>query len=94
MSSTMRLILYVLVISMFDQVQCYHIYSGSYFLVFFQIREPFSIMSIVKSPMGLMVGFMLVVVFIMPKLMENMGKYSVWFTSFSMFQISTMALRC
>ena len=35
-------------------------------------REPFSIMSIVKSPMGLMVGFMLIVVFLMPKLMENM----------------------
>ncbi|KAJ4707851.1 ER membrane protein complex subunit 7-like [Melia azedarach] len=39
---------------------------------YYEIREPFSIMSIVKSPMGLMVGFMLVVVFIMPKLMENM----------------------
>ncbi|EOY29426.1 Uncharacterized protein TCM_046903 isoform 2 [Theobroma cacao] len=36
------------------------------------IREPFSIMSVVKSPMGLMVGFMLVVVFLMPKLVENM----------------------
>nr|AAD23660.1 unknown protein [Arabidopsis thaliana] len=35
------------------------------------IREPFNIMSIVKSPMGLMVGFMVVVVFLMPKLMEN-----------------------
>lgn len=34
-------------------------------------------MSVVKSPMGLMVGFMLVVVFLMPKLMENMGKSSV-----------------
>jgi len=30
-------------------------------------------MSVVKSPMGLMVGFMLIVVFLMPKLMENMG---------------------
>ncbi|CAA7032903.1 unnamed protein product [Microthlaspi erraticum] len=38
---------------------------------YFEIREPFSVMSIVKSPMGLMVGFMVVVVFLMPKLMEN-----------------------
>ncbi|KAJ0031005.1 hypothetical protein Pint_12440 [Pistacia integerrima] len=39
---------------------------------YYEIREPFSIMSVVKSPMGLMVGFMVVVVFLMPKLMENM----------------------
>ncbi|KAF8393136.1 hypothetical protein HHK36_021377 [Tetracentron sinense] len=39
---------------------------------YFEIREPFSIMSLVKSPMGLMMGFMLIVVFLMPKLMENM----------------------
>ncbi|XP_050220105.1 ER membrane protein complex subunit 7 homolog [Mercurialis annua] len=39
---------------------------------YYEIREPFSIMSLVKSPMGLMVGFMLVVMFIMPKMMENM----------------------
>ncbi|KAI4316351.1 hypothetical protein L6164_024339 [Bauhinia variegata] len=39
---------------------------------YYEIREPFSVMSIVKSPMGLMVGFMLLVVFLMPKLMENM----------------------
>ncbi|XP_041018926.1 ER membrane protein complex subunit 7 homolog isoform X2 [Juglans microcarpa x Juglans regia] len=38
---------------------------------YYEIREPFSIMSVVKSPMGLMTGFMLVVVFLMPKLMEN-----------------------
>lgn len=38
---------------------------------YYEIREPFSIMSVVKSPMGLMVGFMLIVVFLMPKLMEN-----------------------
>ena len=38
---------------------------------YYEIREPFNIMSIVKSPMGLMVGFMVVVVFLMPKLMEN-----------------------
>lgn len=34
-------------------------------------------MSLVKSPMGLMVGFMLIVVFLMPKLVENMGKFSI-----------------
>ncbi|XP_038696484.1 ER membrane protein complex subunit 7 homolog [Tripterygium wilfordii] len=39
---------------------------------YYEIREPFSIMNVVKSPMGLMVGFMLVVVFLMPKLVENM----------------------
>ena len=33
-------------------------------------------MSVVKSPMGLMVGFMLIVVFLMPKLMENIGTHS------------------
>ncbi|KAG6770766.1 hypothetical protein POTOM_026460 [Populus tomentosa] len=38
---------------------------------YYEIREPFSIMSIVKSPMGLMMGFMVLVMFIMPKLMEN-----------------------
>lgn len=30
-------------------------------------------MSLLKSPMGMMLGFMLVVVFLMPKLMENIG---------------------
>ncbi|XP_078439482.1 ER membrane protein complex subunit 7 homolog [Wolffia australiana] len=39
---------------------------------YYEVREPFSVMSLVKSPMGLMVGFMLIVVFIMPKLVENM----------------------
>ncbi|KAG0495777.1 hypothetical protein HPP92_000468 [Vanilla planifolia] len=38
---------------------------------YYEIREPFSVMSIVKSPMGLMIGFMIIVVFLMPKLMEN-----------------------
>ncbi|KAA3477673.1 ER membrane protein complex subunit 7-like protein isoform X2 [Gossypium australe] len=41
---------------------------------YYEIREPFSIMSLLKSPMGLMVGFMLAVAFLMPKLVENMGK--------------------
>ncbi|KAJ4950328.1 hypothetical protein NE237_027160 [Protea cynaroides] len=39
---------------------------------YYEIREPFSIMSVVKSPMGLMIGFMVLVVFVMPKLVENM----------------------
>nr|CAD1831824.1 unnamed protein product [Ananas comosus var. bracteatus] len=38
---------------------------------YYEMREPFSIMSLLKSPMGMMLGFMLVVVFLMPKLMEN-----------------------
>ncbi|CAN6918858.1 unnamed protein product, partial [Brassica oleracea] len=37
----------------------------------YEMREPFNVMAILKSPMGLMVGFMVVVVFLMPKLMEN-----------------------
>ncbi|KAL5720956.1 hypothetical protein ACHQM5_013575 [Ranunculus cassubicifolius] len=44
---------------------------------YYEIREPFSVMSLLKSPMGLMMGFMLVVVFLMPKLMENIGTLSV-----------------
>ncbi|CAK7353770.1 unnamed protein product [Dovyalis caffra] len=39
---------------------------------YYEIREPFNIMSVVKSPMGLMMGFMVLVMFVMPKLMENM----------------------
>lgn len=39
---------------------------------YYEIREPFNVMSLVKSPMGLMMGFMLIVVFLMPKLVENM----------------------
>ncbi|KAG1327105.1 putative ER membrane protein complex subunit 7 [Cocos nucifera] len=39
---------------------------------YYEIREPFSLMSLLKSPMGLMVGFMVIVVFLVPKLMENM----------------------
>ncbi|CAN8229720.1 unnamed protein product [Cochlearia groenlandica] len=41
---------------------------------YYELREPFNVMSIVKSPMGLMVGFMVVVVFLMPKLMENIDQ--------------------
>ncbi|KAM7258984.1 hypothetical protein ACFE04_014725 [Oxalis oulophora] len=39
---------------------------------YYEIREPFNVMNIVKSPMGMMVGFMVVVMFLMPKLVENM----------------------
>ncbi|XP_008795835.1 ER membrane protein complex subunit 7 homolog isoform X1 [Phoenix dactylifera] len=39
---------------------------------YYEIREPFSLMSLLKSPMGLMMGFMVLVVFLMPKLTENM----------------------
>ncbi|KAH7659964.1 putative membrane protein [Dioscorea alata] len=39
---------------------------------YYEIREPFSVMSLVKSPMGLMLGFMLIMLFVMPKMMENM----------------------
>ncbi|TVU08276.1 hypothetical protein EJB05_41674 [Eragrostis curvula] len=38
---------------------------------YYEAREPFSIMSLLKSPMGLMVGFMVIMVFVMPKMMEN-----------------------
>ncbi|XP_051137132.1 ER membrane protein complex subunit 7 homolog [Andrographis paniculata] len=37
---------------------------------YYEIREPFSVMSIVKSPMGLMIGFMVIVMFLMPKLVD------------------------
>ncbi|XP_039050976.1 ER membrane protein complex subunit 7 homolog isoform X2 [Hibiscus syriacus] len=39
---------------------------------YYEVREPFSVMSLLKSPMGLMLGFMLVVAFLMPKFVENM----------------------
>ncbi|KAL6523894.1 hypothetical protein OROMI_030989 [Orobanche minor] len=37
---------------------------------YYEIREPFNIMSILKSPVGLMIGFMVVVMFLMPKLVD------------------------
>ncbi|GFQ00451.1 er membrane protein complex subunit 7 homolog [Phtheirospermum japonicum] len=37
---------------------------------YYEIREPFNVMSILKSPMGLMIGFMAIVVFLMPKLVD------------------------
>ncbi|XP_009792163.1 ER membrane protein complex subunit 7 homolog [Nicotiana tabacum] len=36
---------------------------------YYEIKEP---LSLVKSPVGLMIGFMLFVMFLMPKLAENM----------------------
>lgn len=38
---------------------------------YFEKREPFSLIGLLKSPMGLMMGFMIVAVFLLPKLMEN-----------------------
>ncbi|KAI4986936.1 hypothetical protein ZWY2020_019566 [Hordeum vulgare] len=40
---------------------------------YYEMREPFNILSLLKSPMGMMVGFMVVMVFVMPKMMENIG---------------------
>ncbi|XP_057799986.1 ER membrane protein complex subunit 7 homolog [Salvia miltiorrhiza] len=37
---------------------------------YFEIREPFNILSVLKSPMGLMIGFMVIVMFLMPKLVD------------------------
>ncbi|XP_073050744.1 ER membrane protein complex subunit 7 homolog [Primulina eburnea] len=37
---------------------------------YYEMREPFSVTSIFKSPMGLMVGFMVIVMFVMPKLVD------------------------
>ncbi|CAM6083342.1 unnamed protein product [Calypogeia fissa] len=39
--------------------------------VYYEKREPFSAMSLLKSPMGLMVGFMVVALFLLPKLMDS-----------------------
>lgn len=52
-----------------------------------QIREPFSIWSVVKSPMGLMLGFTLLVIFVMPKLMDNIGKLLVCLMKHSSYAI-------
>ncbi|BFI40567.1 ER membrane protein complex subunit 7 [Marchantia polymorpha subsp. ruderalis] len=38
---------------------------------YYERREPFSVVGLLKSPMGLMVGFMLVAVFLLPKLMDS-----------------------
>ena len=49
------------------------------FFNLFKVREPFSVMSLLKSPMGLMVGFMVLMVFVMPKLMENIGIFHLFY---------------
>ncbi|KAJ4758093.1 Er membrane protein complex subunit 7-like protein [Rhynchospora pubera] len=38
---------------------------------YYEIREPFSMLSLVKSPMGLMIGFMVLVMFVFPKMMDG-----------------------
>lgn len=38
---------------------------------YYEKREPFSLLGLLKSPMGLMIGFMVVAVFLLPKLMES-----------------------
>ncbi|EFJ08694.1 hypothetical protein SELMODRAFT_131306, partial [Selaginella moellendorffii] len=38
---------------------------------YFEKREPFSVLGLLKSPMGLMVAFMLIAVVVLPKLMDN-----------------------
>eukprot|EP00271_Cylindrocystis_brebissonii_P009341 TRINITY_DN24100_c0_g1_i1.p1 TRINITY_DN24100_c0_g1~~TRINITY_DN24100_c0_g1_i1.p1 ORF type:complete len:227 (-),score=36.31 TRINITY_DN24100_c0_g1_i1:268-948(-) len=38
---------------------------------YFEKREPFSVWSFLKSPTGMMVGFMLVVTLVLPKLMDQ-----------------------
>ncbi|KAG0629225.1 hypothetical protein M758_1G086800 [Ceratodon purpureus] len=38
---------------------------------YYEIREPFSLMGLLKSPMGLMIGFMVICVFLLPMLMDS-----------------------
>lgn len=38
---------------------------------YYEIREPFSLLGLLKSPMGLMIGFMVICVFLLPKLMDS-----------------------
>jgi hypothetical protein len=48
-------------------------------------------MSLLKSPMGLMVGFMVIMVFVMPKMMENIGKlHSLYIQEWIQLQISIL----
>jgi len=44
-----------------------------------QKREPFNPWSLLKSPVGIMVIVMVVGVFLMPMLMDNMGKFKMYF---------------
>ncbi|WOL13532.1 ER membrane protein complex subunit [Canna indica] len=80
-----RRVLYELVLEPLKEEQYYEVRNYKLFctvstnseehlcilFILLQTREPFSIMSLVKSPMGLMMGFMILMVFIMPKMMEN-----------------------
>lgn len=86
-----RKVLYELILEPLREEQYYEVsilsYLWSFLLVLqnvidvfdtiLQIREPFSIWSVVKSPMGLMLGFTLLVIFVMPKLMDSIGKILV-----------------
>jgi len=38
---------------------------------YYERREPFSLLGLLKSPMGLMIGFMLICVVLLPKLMDS-----------------------
>ncbi|XP_044968811.1 ER membrane protein complex subunit 7 homolog [Hordeum vulgare subsp. vulgare] len=38
---------------------------------YYEMRKAFNILSLLKSPMGMMVGSMVVMVFVMPKMTEN-----------------------
>lgn len=38
---------------------------------YYEIREPFSMLGLLKSPMGLMIGFMVICVFLLPMLMDS-----------------------
>jgi len=38
---------------------------------YYEVREPFSLFGLLKSPMGMMIGFMIVCVFLLPMLMDS-----------------------
>jgi hypothetical protein len=38
---------------------------------YYEVREPFSLLGLLKSPMGMMIGFMVVCVFLLPMLMDS-----------------------
>jgi hypothetical protein len=38
---------------------------------YYEVREPFSLFGLLKSPMGMMIGFMVVCVFLLPMLMDS-----------------------
>ncbi|CAD6338907.1 unnamed protein product [Miscanthus lutarioriparius] len=61
---------------------------------YYEVREPFSVMSLLKSPMGLMVGFMVLMVFVMPKLMENIVIINAGSTVALQFHSFLQHLKC